>query len=208
MNPWGFLDEDAPTFNFRLLHNEPFSSAQLKNALMNLKSNARFPAVSVRTATLNGAPNLLLLGDDGTRVRVDESGRPNPLTAADLTWISSVFGAGKLESGAELLAGGDAYYFAHHDSELTLPVYRIVSGGADHTRYYFDPVSGLLLAKFGASARGYRWLHQGTHRLDFVRERPLWDILMLVLLGGATFVCGTGAYQGIRRLLLHPVDYL
>jgi hypothetical protein len=129
----------------------------------------------------------------------------SPLTAADLAWISSVFGAGKPESAAELLDGGDAYYFSHHDSELTLPVYRIVSRGADHTRYYLDPVSGLLLARFGASARGYRWLHQGVHRLDFVRERPLWDVLMLVLLGGVTFVCGTGAYQGIRRLLLHPV---
>jgi hypothetical protein len=63
MNPWGFLDEDAPTFNLRLLHDEPLSSAQLKNALMNLKSNARFPAVSARTAPLNGAPNLLLLGN-------------------------------------------------------------------------------------------------------------------------------------------------
>jgi hypothetical protein len=202
MNPWGFLDEDASTINLRLLQDGPLSGARLKEALTNLKANSRYPAVSVRTAPLNG---LLLLGNGATRVRVDESGRPNPLTAADLAWISSVLGAAKPESAAELLAGGDAYYFAHHDSELTLPVYRIVSGAADHTRYYLDPVSGLSLAKFGAHARGYRWLHQGAHRLDFVRKRPLWDVLMLVLLGGVTFVCGTGAYQGIRRLSLHPV---
>ncbi len=52
--------------------------------------------------------------------------------------------------------------------------------------------------------RGYRWLFQGLHRLDFVsplRVRPMWDVIMLVLLAGASTSAGTGVWLGLRYML-------
>jgi hypothetical protein len=54
-----------------------------------------------------------------------------------------------------------------------------------------------------AQARGYRWLHQGLHRLDFtarMRIRPWWDAFTLLLMLGVTTVCVTGTILGYRRL--------
>ena len=83
-----------------------------------------------------------------------------------------------------------------------LPVYRLIHG-TSATRYYFDSVSGVLVAKIDRNARAYRWLHQGLHRLDFaaaLRGRPQWDVLMLLLMAGVTLLCGTGAYLGYRHV--------
>jgi len=80
-------------------------------------------------------------------------------------------------------------------------VYRTVLKSG--TRYYVDAVSGTLVAKFDAQARGYRWLHQGLHRLDFaaaLRIRPRWDAFVLLLMAGVTAVCATGAILGYRRV--------
>src|SRR5690606_5148682 len=71
------------------------------------------------------------------------------------------------------------------------------------TRYYIDPTSGRLLLKVDAAQRGYRWLFEGLHRFDFtaaLRSRPLWDVLMILLLAGVTGVSATGTFMGIRYL--------
>ncbi len=58
-------------------------------------------------------------------------------------------------------------------------------------------------AEFDAARRGYRWLFDGLHRLDFfawLRTRPLWDFIMvLLLLGGATLTA-TGCYLAVSRI--------
>lgn len=99
------------------------------------------------------------------------------------------------------LAEGDDYYFAHGGEAPGLPVWRLIAPDGD--RYYVDPVSGMLVAKLGSADRFYRWLFQGLHRLDFtaaLRVRPLWDIVMLALLLGASFIAATGTYLSLRYL--------
>jgi PepSY-associated TM region len=205
MNPWGFLQEDRPR-NLASARATSMTGAQVVEALTHLRMRVpTLPIVSVRASHPGGIPRLLLIANDAERLRVDLNGLPAPLTYAELAVTSTALMAEKLKVAPELLTAGDAYYFRHHDPELQLPVYRAVSSDAQRTRYYFDPVSGELLAEFGPNARGYRWLHEALHRGDFVQSRPLWDALMLGLLGGVTFVCGTGAYLGIRRLFLSPV---
>jgi len=52
-----------------------------------------------------------------------------------------------------------------------------------------------------------RWLFSGLHSLDFtslLRLRPVWDVVMIALLLGATLVCATGTYIGARRLVGRP----
>jgi len=48
-----------------------------------------------------------------------------------------------------------------------------------------------------------RWLFNGLHSLDFsflYNSRPLWDIVMLVLLGGGLVSSFLGLYLGIGRM--------
>jgi hypothetical protein len=64
-------------------------------------------------------------------------------------------------------------------------------------------MTGELLTAVDRSARWYRWLHSGLHRMDFTplwRTRPLWDLWMWLSLSGAALVCLTGTWLGIRRL--------
>ncbi len=103
---------------------------------------------------------------------------------------------------SELLPHGDAYMYGAPGQEA-LPVYRIIGDDPQHTRYYFDPQTAHLSAVFDANARWYRWLQQGLHGLDFsaaLRTQPGWDILMMVLLSGATAISLTGVYIGARHL--------
>ena len=179
----------------------------MENAILKLKAGPpALPIVSVRSATLGGASKFLIWGNQGQANRLDASGAPSPLTPAELLYIASTLGGGRGAAAPQRLSAADAYYFPHHNSEFTLPVYRVIADDRERTRYYIDPVSGALLAKFGANSRAYRWLHQGAHRWDFVPQRPLWDALMLCLLAGVTWICATGAYLGLRRLLRSPVS--
>jgi hypothetical protein len=55
-----------------------------------------------------------------------------------------------------------------------------------------------------SDTRWYRWLHRGLHTLDFaavLHIRPLWDVLMIVLLAGVAGLCGTGTWLGWRRYI-------
>ena len=101
-----------------------------------------------------------------------------------------------------MLREEDSYYFGHH-GDVVMPVYRVILGDAETTRYYLDPTSGALLERVEANRRWYRWLFAGLHRVDFfawLRARPTWDIAVMMLLLGGIGVSGTGAYLGFRRV--------
>jgi len=94
----------------------------------------------------------------------------------------------------------DAYYFTHHE-EMPLPVYRIVY--ADGERFYLDALTGEIVYAVDANRRLYRWLHYGLHRGDFtafIRQRPVWDLLMLPLMLGVSLMGLTGTWIGLRRV--------
>ena len=65
------------------------------------------------------------------------------------------------------------------------------------------PHSGALLQRADATARWYRWLFNGFHRVDFtgwLRARPTWDIIVLTLMLGGLASAVTGFYLAIRRI--------
>jgi hypothetical protein len=78
-----------------------------------------------------------------------------------------------------------------------------VLNDSEQTRYYLDPRTGQLLRRVDANSRGQRWLFSGFHRLDFtawLRARPAWDVIMIVLLLGGLGVTGTGTYLALSRV--------
>jgi hypothetical protein len=198
MNPWGFLDSTAEPPEPSLL-----SGLQVKQAIAAL-ARAPLPqsCVSVDSAPLNGHLYLVGATVGGARTRLDSQGSPSPLTAPEVAQrVRELTGA---DITAEVLTHEDAYYFSHHHNIVTLPVYRAVGSDAEHTRYYIDAVSGALEGIVDGNSRWYRWLHEGLHRMDFtpmLRTRPLWDVIMWMLMCAVTMICFTGAILGIRRLL-------
>src|SRR4029077_8466908 len=101
-----------------------------------------------------------------------------------------------------LISDEDAYYFQESE-RFVLPVYLVVLKDDESTRYYIDPQSGALLQRADATARWYRWLFGGLHRIDFtawMRARPTWDIIMLTLMLGGLASTVTGFYLAIRRI--------
>lgn len=190
MNPWGFLDssdDGVPSPG-------TVASAQLRDALAHLPRQGNW--VSVDSSLFDGQLYLIAATSSGQRTRFDTQGMPHPLTASDVKKLTG--------TDAELLMSEDPYYFSHHRDIVPLPVYRVILEDAGHTRYYIDPVSGAFLRRVDGNSRWYRWLHQGLHRMDFtpaLRQRPLWDVLMWVLMSAVATISCTGAVLGIRRLL-------
>lgn len=112
--------------------------------------------------------------------------------------------AGTAGTGTQgLMLNGDGYYF-DDQSSARLPVYRVIANDAESTRYYIDPTSGALLARADANRRWHRWLFGAIHRLDFaawIRVRPVWDVILIVLMLSGVAVSASGVYLALRRVL-------
>ena len=197
MNPWGFLESGPDAAEVRL-QGAPPAWAAVRTALRRLAEHPpRGDLVSVSAEPLGGRLYLLGRTGDGGLVRLDPDGAPAPLTAAELAAAARRLASGRAVVSAAAQTGEDAYYFRHHGPALA-PAYRVIL--RDGARYYLDARTGALLRAVDANARGYRWLHQGLHRWDFIpglHDGPVWAILMLILLGGVTFGVGTGIYLGV-----------
>jgi uncharacterized iron-regulated membrane protein len=201
MNPWGWLQGDGAEAESATLRGRALPLARVETALKTVANAHPAALVSLKAAPFNG--QLFFVADDvsGARRRLDANGQIAALDAADLRFLGAALGG--TATAPQLIATEDAFYFSHHADKAALPVYRVMQGKASATRYYLDPVSGLLIAKIDAAAQSYRWFHQGPHRMDFtaaLRSRPAWDILMLLLMTGVTGVCATGAYLGYRHV--------
>jgi hypothetical protein len=197
VNPWGLLQGAGAQTESAAIEGSP-PSRDLAAVLQNLAS-AHPQAVSLQAAPLNNALYFIASGASGERLRLDERGEPAPLSRGELGFLSHALSAVGVPGPPQLLTQEDDYYFTHHET-AALPVYRLIL--ASGTRYYLDPVSGMLVAKLDTASRRYRW-SQGLHRLDFsafLRARPQWDLTMLLLMSGVTMLCVTGAYLGVRRL--------
>jgi uncharacterized iron-regulated membrane protein len=200
MNPWGWLAGSGAQAEIAKLHGAP-PPRQTATALQALADTHPAEAVSIKSTPLNGAIYFTASYAGGERRRLDATGAAAPLNESDMQFLASTLERSDPPVVPQLI-GGDDFYFSHHSEAVTLPVYRLIRSGSG-TRFYVDPVSGMLIAKIDRQGQAYRWLHQGLHRIDFtpsLRNRPGWDALMLVLMSGVTLSCVTGAYLGFRRL--------
>jgi PepSY-associated TM region len=203
MNPWGLLESDGPNSEFERIRGTSPTWREVQSALRNLAVAAPLQGmVALQSANLDGRLFFVAAFADGRRIRVDADGGLAPMNADILALESSLIAAGS-NNVPRLINSADNFYFSHHGQPVEFPVYRLLLNDSDATRYYFDAVSGEIVMKIDSAARGYRWMHEALHRLDFseaLRRRPTWDILMLILLSGTTLVCATGLYAAIRRV--------
>ena len=76
---------------------------------------------------------------------------------------------------------------------------------------YVDLNSSEVVFQSNASRRMERWLYNGFHSLDFgfwYGSRPIWDIVVILLLSGGLVLTVIGTYIGIRRLYLNTREIL
>ncbi len=206
MNPWGFL-ESSPDNAEERLAGPSQSWSSIRNSLEAFEANSMDGIVSLTTVPLDGNLYWLARFEDGGVLRLDENGNVQNASSDELAAAAQrLAGENPIETAA-LSESEDSYYFKFQGfaerEPLILPVYRVIVEDAEHTRYYLDPSNGRLLARVDSARRGYRWLFDGLHRIDFtawLRVRPLWDIIVLFLMLGGTFGVGTGFYLAIRRI--------
>jgi uncharacterized iron-regulated membrane protein len=203
MNPWGLLAGSSAQAERSALAGPPPAGGELKAALRALAAAHESNMAAIRSAPFDGRLFVIASNAQGERQRFNAEAQPASLGREELAQIATLLCSAQAPAPA-LLSQEDEYYFSHHHDVVSLPVYRIVSRDRFATRYYVDPESGELLAKVDRGAQGYRWWHQGLHRLDFsapLRVRPRWDAVMLLLLAGVTLSSVTGVWLGYRRLV-------
>ena len=113
--------------------------------------------------------------------------------------------------GAEVVAADDlteydAYYGSRRHRRAPLPVLRVRFDDADRTWLYLDPALGRIVHREQRRSRIDRWLYRGLHRLDFpgfYHRRPLWDVVVIVLLLGGLFSAASSLVPAAKRLRRH-----
>src|SRR5439155_24975914 len=144
--------------------------------------------------------------DDGSAKRLDDAGHVVPPNEVELAQAAERIAGDRGISEQRLVTEEDDYYYSRQRrrfEEVTLPVYRVILNDEEQTRYYLDPNTGALLQRADSTGRWRRWLFSGLHRLDFtewMRSRPLRDIMMWLLMLGGLALSATGVYLAVRRI--------
>jgi uncharacterized iron-regulated membrane protein len=210
MEPFGWLPGgSAPSEARARLTGEAPSWGEVRQALP--KMLARLPAgtVSLQSAWTDGKVYAAATTADGRRVRLDAQGAPAPLGKADYDKAAATLSLDGGPARWSLMTRHDAYYYGTVHTPAPLPVVRVDAAAKDTAVFYLDPVTGRVLDYHDRDGRLRRWLHNGLHSLDFtawLRMRPVWDLIMLPLLLGASLVCATGAWLGLMRLIRRPMS--
>lgn len=204
MNPWGAFEGDAGSAERSRLAGGAVSAAELTDLVATLDATS-LPAGTVRLRSSLIAGDLALIAEDreGNATRLETSElEPEPLAPAVWKRLPSLIRPAAPLAKAEFIRAGDAYYFDHHE-KVSFPVYRLIFDDAEQTRYYLDATSGEIRQKIDSDRRWNRWLFHGLHRGDFtalMRQRPIWDLIMLPLMLGVTVAAVTGVWMAYRRI--------
>jgi hypothetical protein len=213
MNPWGFLERQGGGEEAQRLRGPYPKWSVVRASLDNLASRHALgsrdalatlgQAVSLDTAPFAGQLYWRVTLRDGAVIRLDAAGRLATLTPADLEQAAQRIAGTDAIAEQNLINEEDTYFLRRRRDNFILPVYRVVLGDEDRTHYYLDPRTGALLQRVDENGRWQRWLFSGLHRIDFtswLRARPFWDGIILVLLFGGAAVSATGVYLAARRI--------
>jgi hypothetical protein len=159
--------------------------------------------VRVDFSMLSGKLSMVAFTSDGTQYLLDASSyEPVSFPREALQRLAEKLQPDFPIVSQQLLPEADDYYYSRHQP-IEFPIYRVVLGDMQGSRYYLSPVSGEIVMKVDREARWYRWLFYGMHRLDFstiTRSGPARDFFMLLLLTGVTGLCVTGTWLAVRRV--------
>lgn len=196
MGPWGLLRGSATQVRREFLGAATWEESR---ALLTHAAAIAGPGVlQIEGAPFGGKLYALANTAAGAR-RFGGDGRPAGLNTTDL--LAAAKAADMPVRDLILLQKEDNYYYGQ-DSAPLLPVFRLTFADAGRTSLYIDPKTARVMRAVDTGARQRRWAETSLHDLDFawIRKKPIWDMVVLALLAGVTFLCGTGFWLGLRRL--------
>jgi uncharacterized iron-regulated membrane protein len=132
-------------------------------------------------------------------------GTPVTLDKADLLAQAPKLMPGALISAESTLLEYDSHYYSRRPAEnpRPLPAVRVEFNDAAKSWFHLDPATGQIIDRSTDGSRAYRWLFNGLHSLDWpwlAKRRPLWDIVVCLLLTTGLFLSLTGVWLSWKRL--------
>jgi len=103
---------------------------------------------------------------------------------------------------AERIIDGDEYWHTGFTVKK-LPVLRIGFDDEANTWFHIDPASGQVIGILDDVGRLDRWVNSGVHNIDLAflfKNRPLWDIIVWILMLAGLFVSVSALVIGTKRL--------
>jgi uncharacterized iron-regulated membrane protein len=198
MNPWNALSggRNDPSYRDAIVGEPTWGDAR-----QFLAAAAQVDAASYRQiqpAPFDGKLYFIAQRADGSRDRFDAAARPAVLGEPEVAAVVAKLTTPVREFTR--LYEEDSYYYGHK-RDANLPVWRVLMDDADATRLYIDKDTGALRA-VGSSGRLSRWIRSGLHDMDFplLRVRPVWDIVVGLMLAGVTSLCMIGTWLAIKRV--------
>lgn len=216
MNPWGVFDDDIP-FGDRLAayRDAPTVGALYAGASTirgNLTGSVSAPpgrGLEIPPDTrevvwqwLGGSPYAYAVTGDGQRQMLTAS-EQGSIEHTILAQIKRGM-AGHRTVSIERLTDYDVYYYSHHQRWRPLPVLRVRFDDTHATWYHIDLTTGELINQLTETGRAKRWLYNGLHSLDFrflIDNRPVWDVVVIVLCGAGFLFSATAVTVSWRRLI-------
>ena len=198
MSPWGLLESEGAVSRDDL--GGAMTWKDMRAAIEAVKIDETANLVAIRSAPQLGKPIAFAQQSDGGEVRFDPHGRARfdqQQLEAGLREKGGLLAFGKLEE----LTTEDDYYYGHKQA-VDLPVYKLTLSDPEQTRVYFNAKTGELEQLADGTTQRYRWALNAMHNLDlsFMRARPIWDIVTLILLAAVTIACATGAWLSFTRI--------
>ncbi|SEI38284.1 PepSY-associated TM region [Dyadobacter sp. SG02] len=201
MTPWDWAPftrlepEESVVWTGGILDTRRFS---ISPAAAAGKLGTEFGQKEIQLVQWNGTPYYLGYADEHhTRLLAADEETSVPVTQLPsepfISKLKEMNAAIPVKEAVMLHEYDDYYYSKNHEKRL--PVLRVKMASEDEKWYYVDPATAQVVLKHQDLSRLERWLYHGLHSFDFrflVYKRPLWDIVVIVLMIGGTLVSMTG----------------
>ena len=178
MNPWGLLESSRPPHSQALKQSVDYASLQQS---LNVIAGKKKPHIKqLRLAPRFGQANWIVSFSDGSRERWDQYGNKILINSDYMNMIAAGLSGNGIDVHHQI--DYDHYYYGHK-KEKHLPVWRLENQhNSDNHWFYFDAETAEMSLFLDSNRRWYRWLFNALHSWDFsssVRQRPIWDLLLV-----------------------------
>jgi PepSY-associated TM region len=179
-----------------------FDSKPPSNALLQLAPD--FQAKDMELTSFAGEPFYLVSASENQSMVVPIRGEPSLEFSREK--IIDIVGRTAMPTTitqARTVTEYESYYLDRRH-RLPLPVIFVQLNDEERSMYYIDPKTADIVEAYDSLSRRNRWLYHGLHSMNFpwlYQYRPLWDAVVLTLLGGCIVLSFTSiilAWRVIR----------
>ena len=217
MNPWDIFEADDSIIDARRISSPDIQPSHATATPQALLASATTPVRELQWHTLLGKTRVKAIrthevppgSADQPVLLSARTGKPYNLEPERLR--SALF---TLQAGypprIDILRQDDFYYYSRAEHTMgggrkphPLPIWRVRYDDPNQTWLHIDPATGQVLNEMDSYQRAERWLFALLHSWDWLpllRNRPLWDIVMLVLAAGGLALSATGIWIAGHRL--------